>query len=59
MKVECLKFNTYHEDSDEIANCINSAIEDKEVIDIKVTSATKTDSMVEDEMLIFVTILYK
>lgn len=59
MKVECLKFNTYYEDSDEIANCINSAIEDKEVIDIKVTSVTKTDSMVEDEMLIFVTILYK
>lgn len=59
MKVKCLKFNTYFEDSDEITDCINSAIEDKEVIDIKVTSSTNTDSLVEDEMLIFVTILYK
>ena len=59
MKVKCLKFNTCYEDQNEISNCINSAIDGKEVIDIKVTSSTNSDSLVEDEMLIFVTILYK
>lgn len=56
MKVKCLKFDTFYEDSEEITNCINSAIRDEEVIDIKVTSSTHTE---EEEMLIFVTILYK
>ena len=59
MKVKCLKFNTYYEDQDYVSNCINTAIEGKDVIDIKVTSSVNTDSLVESEMLIFVTILYK
>ena len=59
MKVKCLKFNTYHDDQDYISKCINTAIDGKEVIDIKVTSSVAGDSLVEPEMLIFVTILYK
>lgn len=56
MRVECLKFNTYFDDSDYIEDCINTAIEDKEVIDIKIVSSEYPE---EYEMLIFVTILYK
>lgn len=59
MKVKCLKFNTYYDDQDYISDCINTAIKDKEVIDIKVTSSEVGDSLAESEMLIFVTILYK
>lgn len=55
MKVKCLKFNTYYDDQDYISDCINSAIDGKEVIDIKVTSSEYPE---EYEMLIFVTILY-
>lgn len=56
MKVKCLKFNTYYGDQDYITDCINTAIDGKEVIDIKVTSSEYPE---EYEMLIFVTILYK
>lgn len=56
MKVECLKFNTYYEDSQDIEQRINECIEGEEVIDIKITS---TNYEIEDEMLLFVTILYK
>lgn len=56
MKVKCLKFNTYYDDSDYIERCINSALEGKEVIDIKQTSCEYEQ---EYEMLLFVTILYK
>lgn len=56
MKVECLKFNTYYEDSQDIKQRINECIEGKEVIDIKTTS---TNHEIENEMLLFVTILYK
>lgn len=56
MKVECLKFNIYYDDQDYITDCINTALNDKEVIDIKVTYS---EYSVEYEMLIFVTILYK
>lgn len=56
MKVKCLKFNTYFEDSEYIEECINSVLEEKEVIDIKISSAHYEN---EDEMLLFVTILYK
>ena len=56
MKVEWLKFNTYYDDRDYITDCINTALDDKEVIDIKVTSSEYPE---EYEMLIFVTILYK
>lgn len=59
MKVKCLKFNTYYDDQDYINGCINDALDDKEVIDIKVTSSEVGDALVEPEMLIFVTILYK
>lgn len=59
MKVKCLKFNTYYEGQDTISDCINTAIDGKEVIDIKVTSSSNIDSLTESEMLIFVTILYK
>ncbi len=59
MQVKCLKFNTYYDDQDYISDCINTAIKDKEVIDIKVTSSEVGDSLAESEMLIFVTILYK
>lgn len=56
MKVKCLKFNTYCDDQDYITDCINTALDGKEVIDIKVTSSEYPE---EYEMLIFVTILYK
>lgn len=56
MKVKCIKFNTYYDDQDYITNCINTALDGKEVIDIKVTSS---ENLEEYEMLIFVTILYK
>lgn len=56
MKVKCLKFNTYFEGQDTISDCINTAIDGKDVIDIKVTSSEYPE---EYEMLIFVTILYK
>lgn len=59
MRVKCLKFDTYYSSQDAITECINSAIEDKEVIDIRVTSSGKGNSIEEDEMLLFVTILYK
>lgn len=55
MEVKCLKFNTYYDESDYISECINSAIEGKEIIDIKITSSHYEN---EEEMLIFVTILY-
>lgn len=56
MQVKCLKFNTYYDDEDHISDCINVALDDREVIDIKVTSSEYPE---EHEMLIFVTILYK
>lgn len=56
MKVKCLKFNTYYDDQDYISECINTTIDGKEVIDIKMTSSEYPE---EYEMLIFVTILYK
>ena len=56
MKVKCLKFNTFFEGSECIEGCINSVLEEKEVIDIKTTSTHYEN---EDEMLLFVTILYK
>lgn len=56
MKVKCLKFNTYFEGQETIEECINSALEGKEVIDIKVTSSVNVEA---EEMSIFVTILYK
>lgn len=59
MQVKCLKFNTYYDEPDYISDCINTAIEGQEIIDIKVTSSEVGDSLVESEMLIFVTILYK
>lgn len=59
MKVKCLKFNTYYDDQDYISDCINEALDGQEVIDIKVTSSGAGDSLVEPDMLIFVTILYK
>lgn len=56
MKVKCLKFNTYFEDQDFISDCINTALDGKDIIDIKFNSSRYNK---EDEMLIFVTILYK
>lgn len=56
MKVKCLKFNTCYDDQDYITNCINTALDGKEVIDIKVTSSEYPE---ESGMFIFVTILYK
>lgn len=56
MKVECLKFNTYYDDTEYIERCINSALEGKDVIDIKQTSCEYEQ---EYEMLLFVIILYK
>jgi hypothetical protein len=56
MKVKCLKFNTYYDDTEYIERCINSELEGKEVIDIKISSSHYEN---EDEMFLFVTILYK
>lgn len=56
MQVKCLSFNTYYDDDDYISDCINVALDYREVIDIKVTSSEYTK---DHEMLIFVTILYK
>ena len=56
MKVKCLKFNTYFDEPEYIERCINSNIEGKEIIDIKLISSHYEN---EDEMFLFVTILYK
>lgn len=56
MKVKCLKFNTYNDDSEYIERCINLNTEGKEIIDIKISSAHYEN---EDEMFLFVVILYK
>lgn len=56
MKVKCLKFDTYYESQDYISDCINTALDGKEVIDIKVNSS---EGLEENEMSIFVTTLYK
>lgn len=56
MKVKCLKFNTYYDDTEYIERYINSDLEGKEVIDIKISSSHYEN---EDEMFLFVTILYK
>lgn len=47
MKVKCLKFNTYYDDTEYIERCINSDLEGKEVIDIKISSSHYEN---EDEM---------
>ena len=56
MKVKCLKLDTYYDDTENIERCINSNTEGKEVIDIKISSSHYE---IEDEMYLFVTILYK
>lgn len=58
MKVKCLKFNTYYDEQDYITDRINTAIDGKEVIDIKVTSSEYPEAY-EMFMFVFVTILYK
>jgi len=56
MKVKFLSFNTFYEDLTYIEHCINSFLEDIEVIDVK-------QSLVEgkgfDQTLLYVVILYK
>lgn len=56
MKVKCLKFNTYYDSEQDIERCINASINGEEIIDIKMSSTHYEN---EDEMLLFVTILYK
>lgn len=45
MKVKCLKFNTYYDDQDYITDCINTALDGKEVIDIKLLLLNTLKSM--------------